>query len=61
MVETASGDTDQVWTTLTAYVLPDHVETLDFKTFAAVTGTGNAGDNEISGGTQVTVLRHGGR
>lgn len=53
VVETASGDIDQVWTTLTAYVLPDHVETLEFKTLAAVTGTGNAGDNWISGGTQV--------
>ena len=53
VVETASGDTDQVWTTLTTYVLPEHVETLDFKTLAAVTGTGNAGDNWISGGTQV--------
>lgn len=52
VVELAGEGTDEVYTTLAAYTLGSHVENLRYNSFTGdFTGTGNALDNVISGGS----------
>lgn len=51
VVELAGEGTDTVKTTLTSYTLGDNVETLQFETTVASSGTGNALNNTLFGGS----------
>ncbi|MEP4884870.1 MAG: hypothetical protein ABJ215_00740, partial [Alphaproteobacteria bacterium] len=51
IIELAGGGTDTVRTTLTDYVLPDHVESLELITDGVVNATGGSGDDSLSGGS----------
>nr|WP_281378903.1 calcium-binding protein [Azospirillum oleiclasticum] len=59
VVEAAGEGTDTVRTTLTAYALGDHLESLAYGGTAGFTGTGNALDNMITGGTGNDTLDGG--
>ena len=56
VVELAGEGADTVLTTLTAYVLGDHVESLTHAGPGDFTGTGNALDNTVTGGAGADTL-----
>ena len=58
--ETATGGAqDDVFTTLNAYTLPTNVERLFFNGTGSFVGTGNASNNQITGGDQADILDGG--
>jgi Ca2+-binding RTX toxin-like protein len=59
VVELAGEGTDIVRTTLSTYTLADHVERLEFVGSGAFTGSGNALNNLLTGGTGNDVLNGG--
>ncbi|WP_425504959.1 DUF4214 domain-containing protein [Rhizobium indicum] len=60
IVENAGEGTDTVKTSLTSYTLGSNVENLTYTGTAAFTGTGNALDNVITGGSGANRLSGGG-
>jgi Ca2+-binding RTX toxin-like protein len=59
VIEKAGQGTDSVKTTLNAYTLGNNVEKLAFSSKGDFTGTGNALDNDIVGGTGTNTLYGG--
>ncbi|WP_160108763.1 peroxidase family protein [Pseudomonas izuensis] len=60
VIEAVGGGTDLVQTSLTSYVLGANVENLTYTGAASFTGTGNALDNILTGGSGNDVLTGGG-
>ncbi len=60
VIELGGEGTDTVITALSSYTLPDNVENLQMNGAGAITGTGNALDNTISGTSANNVLSGGG-
>lgn len=60
VAEVPGGGTDEVRSSLGAYVLPDNVEKLTFTGTGMIQGLGNAGDNVIVGGAGPDRLLGGG-
>lgn len=56
VTELDGGGRDHVETSVSGYVLPDFVETMEYTGAAAVTGTGNASSNEMTGGANGDTL-----
>jgi Ca2+-binding RTX toxin-like protein len=61
VIEAANAGTDTVWTNLSAYTLPDHVENLSFDGIlnASIVATGNALDNVIESGQGADTIDGG--
>lgn len=59
VTELSGGGTDEVRTSLASYTLGDNVENLTFTGTAAFSGTGNALDNVLTGGTGNDTLSGG--
>jgi Ca2+-binding RTX toxin-like protein len=56
IVELAGGGVDQVFASSSAYTLPDEVENLNYNSYGAFHGTGNALANIIYGGSAADTL-----
>ncbi|WP_103103007.1 peroxidase family protein [Pseudomonas sp. LFM046] len=56
VVESAGAGTDTVWTSLASYTLGANLENLNYGGNGNFTGTGNALDNQMGGGTGTDVL-----
>lgn len=56
VTELDGGGRDHVETSVSGYVLPDFVETMEYTGAAAVTGTGNTSSNEMTGGANGDTL-----